>query len=135
MYQAKIIKKAVDAGKLKITVEFSNGVKTYPETIQTSDKRDFERWIKERCAFFDNTETLDSDLKIGEVTIVEEIVTIVPKTDAQIEIIETTQNINYFEKLNRFVQLGLIQDTDKEYVELRSALRVKLGLKYIRKSV
>jgi hypothetical protein len=65
MYTAKVVKKEIDNGIVKVFVEFTDGVNSQTEWCIPQDRQGFNFWVKSRLAVFNTGKELQTDLVDG----------------------------------------------------------------------
>lgn len=65
MYTAKVLKKEVENGIVKVFVTFTDGVNSQTEWCIPQDRQGFDFWVKSRLSVFNTGQELQADLADG----------------------------------------------------------------------
>lgn len=121
MFTAKVINKEDTTIGLKVTVEFTDGIKTVTEEVLPQDKRGFEHWLNSRLESLNTGEQLKAELVVGET--VDFSVKPSAPTDVEVWLGKYAKAVRVKQTL---VDTGIIVATNPAYVALLK--EVKDGL-------
>jgi len=131
MYTAKIINKAEIDGILTLTVEFSNGVKTYTEKVKPQDKVGFEHWVKARITSLNALNELTAEDNVGKEVVFS-------KEEVPVCSVEETERNAWLDKYRKWVRIkqtvvdtGIVPATNTKIVAMLDDLKAKLKPEYI----
>jgi hypothetical protein len=120
MYTAKVISKEYVGAALRLTVEFTNGVKTVSETCIPQNEEGLNSWIKSRLETFNSGSEIDTKLKVNDA--VDGVPDVIVPDPLPQEVIDRN---TWFEKVNRLSRIkthlidnGVIVGAEKEYIDL-----------------
>lgn len=125
MYTAKLIKREIDQGRYKWTVDFTNGVKTWTEFFFDSK---YEQ-VRSRVALkLKDLNEVDSFTEGDNID-----ATIVTPTKTQAEQDRDTWFTDWrnFQNASKLVELGVITDTLPAYVALKTKVATNFKPAYV----
>lgn len=131
MYQAKIVGKREELGRLIIDVEFSDGVNPVIEQISPDSKDQFHSWVAGRLYSLNSTEELKGETAVDQV---------VDPNPTPVLTQEEVDFRTWQRKLNRLytvqtllINTGVLTGTEPAVVNLRNDLKTTLKPTYIDK--
>lgn len=133
MYTAKIKSKEFVNGALKVTVDYSDGVKTVQETCIPQDEDGFKFWVKSRLATFNSAETINATYAEDSV---------VDVSDKEVEVIAPTAEVvarNTWLKLyykwlkvkTTLIDTGILVGDETKVVQLKNKVKEDLLPEYL----
>jgi hypothetical protein len=129
MYTATLKLKEEVAQGLRITVDFSNGVKTITETVIPQDETGLKYWVKSRLASLNSIEVIDSTYTVDTEIDTDDVV--VPPTQAELDKVEWFSDFARMERVQKLVDLGVIPSDHAKVTALRTKLQTNLKASYI----
>lgn len=112
-YTTKVVSKQIEDGVLKVVVRFTKGTQTFTNRFETRSGDDdwLDNVVARRLDDLENITSLRSKIIIGSFTPERKI----PNAANALY----REKIQLFRKLHFEIQLGLIDDTDVDYVTLK----------------
>ena len=133
MFTAKVKSKIIDAGVLKIDVEFTDGETTITEWCKPQNEDGLMFWIKSRLEVFNSSKVIDLKLSTGDTLEIEDSVVVIEESGPQIQI-----RNNWFAKLNRLqraktylIDNGIVQNDDAGFIGLLQEVKNEYKPEYI----
>lgn len=132
MFTAKVKTKEELQQGIQVTVEFSDGQKTFEETVIPQDKTGFEHWVRSRLSSLNTIETIKTDYPDDSEVGAEEV----PPTKTQAQLDEE----QWFEDYYRFVRVkatlvdtGIVDIDNAKVQALLSDVQSGLKASYVDK--
>lgn len=113
MWISKIVDKNLSLGELRVNVSYSNGTDDFNEVYSIRNEQDLNARIKNKLSELEDKEIIFSNIQTGVYTPV----------DNQVVVNPLEQKMTELRKLKEQVSLGLMKETDKEYLDAISAVK------------
>lgn len=123
MFTYNLTDSTIENGQCRVTFEFTNGTVKVSRTWFVTSEDDINRRIKDEINSLDNTVALKSRLVNGAYTVVEKPEEPI-KELTPLEL--ATQNLY---QLKEKISLGVLKETDQEFVDAVTAYKVALNVK------
>ena len=120
-YKATLVKKELVNGRLKVTIEYSNGIESFNETMECRCSQDSDWAEKEasrRCKELENLIVFANTIQLGEIKIQKEKECRLPKTPYDIY----KRKLELFLKAQSALRLEIITEEAESFSELKNWL-------------
>jgi len=130
-YQAEVKEKVIEGGKLRVTLQYSDGVKSHTETMETKcAQRD--DWIleeaKRRCAELDALAAFAGNIKVGlvDTSLAETKKPVVDEARALYE-----SQLRKFGAAQQAMRMGILAETHEAFTSLKTWLINNFKAEYL----
>lgn len=133
-YTASITNKEFTNGRLKVTIQYTNGEQTFNDTMECRSPQDGD-WLKKevsrRCKELNGLEIFEKTIELGDVstTNVEEKNVDVIESDFNKE--EYKDKLNLFLKAQQAFRMEIITEENETFLELRNWLSKNFKAEYL----
>ena len=131
MYTAIIVDKTFSDNGYNITVDFSNGTKTFREKVIPQDRNGFDFWLKSRLEHYNSAELLESTLVEGEPIVPPEPEVPSTPTAAELARADWFARLGQLERVSKLVDLGVIESSNVKLVSLQKSIKNDIKPEYI----
>lgn len=130
MWTATLKNKEQVGGAIKVTVDYTDGVKTVTESCIPQDRNGFEQWVKSRLATFNGGGEIDSAYAVDEPVVFEEPVVVQP-TQAELDQREWSLNYYKLQQVQKLIDLGVLTGTETPVTNLRTKVKNNFQVAYL----
>lgn len=107
-------------GQFRVSVEYTDGTNTFSEVHNLSNQENLDRTIRSRIAQLEATATFSTTVSTGPYTPSEEVKATPTAYDLAIQEVSRVKNL---------VELGILKETDKEFIDAITALKAEYAKK------
>lgn len=125
-YQIKNKNKSIEG--FNVEVEYVNGKLVYSRTYSINSVEDLKSLITNQLARFTNSDTLDSEINIGNFDLTPAPPTVDQITQAKLNYLADIQLSNQCEKA---IAAGLMKPTEPKYVDCQARLKANYSDDYL----
>lgn len=126
MYTAKLIKRDIDQGRYKWTVDFTDGTKTWTEFFYDSKYEQVQSRVANKLKELNEVDTFTEGQDIDAT-----IPTVTPPTQAELDRATWIADWRKLEVANKLVAAGVISDTLPAYVTFKNKVAADFKVSYI----
>ena len=134
MYKAALISKELVGSDLVVTIEYSDGVKSFQEVKTTNggfgSVEQLKAQVKQRLDILNKQQEMEAELAIGDVP-KPTVEVVAEKTVEELALAEFQADYYKLQKVNKLVELGVLTGQETPIVALQNKVKADFKVKYL----